>query len=409
MENATQDVWFDSDTRIVAMNMTIREYHHWTLYKHPLFSIITWPITSFVGLFVSDTMTAMRIVQAANAGLVVVLLSTLLGRIGLKLFDRTLFALLFIASSTMLFWYTLPESFSFGGTTLLIALHATISARPTTRLGYLGHGLASLATLSMTITNWVAGLLATTIAYGLLDHPIRLLKRWLSDLRTIWTDIKGPVLISAAVLVTAMALALLQDAIFGEASVFFNVRYLLRESAFVGDYSVSHALTRPFVLLFSPIVVGTLGTWFEGTRLTADDFIPSTWTGIVALILWVTLFAGGLVAAVATMIRPSLANLKVRRMIIAAAITLTGFVLVHSVYGFIAFLYVAHTAPYVLALTAPLFLTRFRTVARALMVALILFAGYHNYVVFHQAETFVHETVPEYPLPTRFKPEREKT
>lgn len=399
MADVTQDVWFDSDTRIVVMNMTIREVHHWTLYKHPLFSIITWPITSLVRLFVGDAMTAVRVVQAANAGLMVALLFTLLARIGLTLLDRTLLSLLFIASSTMIFWYTVPETFAFGGTTLLIALHAAISARPTTPLGHLGQGLASLATLSMTITNWAAGLVATAIAYGLLDRPIAQIRRWLTDFRTIWPDIKGPVLISAAVLAIAMVLAVVQDFIFGEASLFFNVKYLWKESEFVADYSVSHMAARPFVLLFSPVVVGTIGTWFEGARLTADDFVPQAWPGIVALILWGILFVSGLISAAGVLLKPTAANLSVRRMIIASAITLAAFVFVHSLYGFIAFLYVAHTAPYVFAITATSFLNRFRTIARVLITVLIVFAGYHNYATFQQAVTFVHDTIPELPLP----------
>ncbi len=395
----TQDVWFDSDTRIVAMNMTIREFHHWTLYKHPLFSIVLWPMTSVVRLFVGDPMTAVRVVQAGNAGLLVVLLFTLLGRIGLQLVDRALLGLLFIVSSTMLFWYTVPESFSFGGTTLLIALHAAISARPTTPLGYLGHGLASLATLSMTITNWAAGLVATATAYGLLDHPFKLVRRWLSNVRTFWPDVRGPILLSAAVLIVAMVLAVLQDLIFGEASLFFNVLYLWKENEFIGDYSVSHVALRPFVLLFSPIVVGTIDTWFDGARMTADNFMPSRWPGMVAFVLWVLLLGPGLFSSLQAVLRPALANLPLRRIIIASAITLAGFILVHSVYGFIAFLYIAHTAPFVLVFAAISFLNRFRYLARLLIVPLILLSGYHNYTTFLEAVAFVHANVPQSPLP----------
>ncbi|WP_193335485.1 hypothetical protein [Devosia beringensis] len=399
MADQSQDVWFDSDTRIVAMNMTIREYHHWTLYKHPLFSLITWPLTSLARLFVGDAMTAVRVVQASNAGFAVVLLFTLLGRIGLGLLDRSLICLLFLVSGTMLFWYTVPETFTFGGTTLLIALHATISGRPQTRLGYLGLGLASLASLSMTITNWFAGLLATAIVYGLLDHPIALLKRWLSDFRTIWSDIKVPVLISVAVLVTAMALALLQDFIFGEASLFFNVFYIWKEGEFIGDYKVSSMILRPFVLLFSPVVVGTIDTWLNGTRMTADDFVPSNWPGILALGLWILLLVSGTISSVAALLKPTDANVSLRRLIFASAIILAAFIFIHTVYGFVAFLYLAHTAPYVLTIAAIGFLGKFRNVARIVITTLIVLAGYNNYQAFLQAAAFVRDTLPDLPLP----------
>jgi hypothetical protein len=394
-----QDVWFDSDTRIVVMNMTVRDVHHWTLYKHPLFSIILWPLTSLVRLFVGDPVTAVRIVQAANAGLVVTLLFTLLARVGVGLLDRTLVSLLFVVSSTMLFWYTMPESFAFGGTTLLIALHAAISARPTTIRGYAALTLASIATLSMTITNWAAGLVATAVSFGLLDHPIRMIKGWFGNLRAFVLDVRGPIIVTVAAFVIAAGLAVVQDAIFGEASLFFNISQLLNERAFVGDYSVTHAVLRPFVLLFSPVVIGTIGTWFEGARMTADEFVPVAWTGLAALGLWILLLAGGLASSIAAFVRPQADNLSLRRMAVTSLITLVFFVLVHAVYGFIAFLYVAHTAPFVLAIASAAFLGRFRLLARIVIIPLILLAGFHNYTSFQQAVTFVHTTVPDHPYP----------
>ena len=300
------DVWFDADMPRVLRNMTIREEFHWTLYKHPLFSIIFWPLTSVVRIFGPDPLLAVRIVTTINAGLAVALLWALLARLGLAVIDRVLVTLLFFASATMIFWFTVPETFTFGMTTLLLALHVAITPPPKTVLGYIAHGLVSLATLSVTITNWAAGLLATALSYGLIDHPIQLLRKWFGNLRTAWDDLKAPVGLSLAVLLVAMALAVLQDMLFGEASLFFNISQWLLENRFIGEYTASSFDQRIGVLLTSPVVIGTLNTWHGGTQLLscpateclgADNFVPSGWVGLAAFVLWCVILAYAIFAA----------------------------------------------------------------------------------------------------------------
>ncbi|MBE7731950.1 hypothetical protein [Devosia faecipullorum] len=392
--DASEDIWFDSDTRSVVSNMTDITRHHWTLYKHPMFSGIAFPVTQAVAAIVGDTLLAVHIVYAANAPITVLLLWLLLARLGVASMDRALLCLLFIASSTMLFWYSVPETFPFGANTLLIALHAAISGRPQSRLGYLGHALASLATFSMTITNWVAGMIATATAFSMLDRPLRTLSELMRGRPEQWVRLKSVFLITASVLAVAVPIALLQNEIFGEASVFFYPPHLLNETEFMFDYRFSNPFMRPFVMLLSPIVVGTVETWHDGTRLMADNFIPGTWYGLIALGLWIALLLGGLWTALNQFRDPSRDDAPARRLAIAASLSLLFMIVLHLVFGYLIFLYVPHTLPYVLSIVGLLFLTPARNPARILTIALIVFALIHNLETLRASVAFIDTLLP---------------
>jgi len=392
--DVTEDLWFDSDTRSVVSNMTDSTRIHWTLYKHPLFSIIIWPITYVVSLVVGDSLLAMHLVYAANAPITVLLLWWLLGRVGLTVVDRTLLSLLFIVSSSMLFWYSVPETFPFGTNTLLIALHAAISRRPKSVRDYAWQTFASFAALSMTVTNWVSGMIASATAFRLLDRPIRTISELLTGKNGRWLSVRGVAIVTACAFLVAAPISLLQNQLFGEASIFFYPPHLMNSKQFLFDYRFSSPLFRPFVMIFSPIVVGTLETWNGGTRLMADNFMPSTWYGRVALGLWAALLAGGVWSVLRRLRDGTDLEAPARRLAIAASLSLIFMVLLHLIFGYLVFLYVAHTLPYVLSIVALLFLTPARNVARFLTGALIVFALIHNIETLQEAVAFVDTLLP---------------
>lgn len=392
--DVTEDLWFDSDTRSVVSNMTDSTRIHWTLYKHPLFSIITWPITYVVTLFSGDSLQAMHIVYAANAPITVLLLWWLLARIGLTVIDRTLLSLLFIVSSSMLFWYSVPETFPFGANTLLIALHAAISGRPKSVRSYGWQTFASLAALSMTLTNWIGGMIATATAFGLLDRPIRTISGLLRGKHSEWINVKSVAIVTACAFLIAAPISLVQNQVFGEASIFFYPPHIMNSGQFLFDYRFSPPIYRPFVMIFSPIVVGTIETWNDGTRLMADNFIPSTWYGVIALGLWGALLAGGVWSVVRRLRDTASLESPARRLAVAASLSLIFMVALHMVFGYLVFLYVAHSLPYVLTIVALLFLSPARNVARILTGALIAFALFHNLEALQIAVAFVDTLLP---------------
>jgi hypothetical protein len=400
LKSPVWDIWFDSDTQIVVANMIERDFGHFTLYKHPLFSIIFYPLTSLLQIFIPDDLTAVRAVFAINAFASMSLLGALLKRMRMTDLDTALCCLLFMVSSTMIFWFTVPERFPLGMTTLLVALHAAMSAPPRSWLGYLAHAGASIATLSTTITNWAAGLLATAASTGLLDRPHTLLSTWRGNRRTIWIDTRKFAIVSILALTLAAILAIIQNEIFGEASLFFNVPFLLKEGEFVLEYKITAAWMRPLSLLSGPVVVGTLGTWQNGAGplLTADNIMPSTWTGAVALVLWAVLFMRGLTISILTVFgrRKAADPIGLRRLLTAALISLLFFTLLHSMYGYVTFLYTPHLMPYCLVILAVNFIVTDAesflakpAIIRSLLGILIGIAFLHNYDVFQQSVAFV--------------------
>ena len=392
--DASEDVWFDSDTRMVVSNMTDATRRHWKLYKHPLFSGIFFPMTYGVAAIVGDTLMAVHLIYAANAPITVLLLWLLLARVGVMGIDRSLICLLFIVSSAMLFWYSIPETFPISANGLLVALHAAISTKPRTWLGYLGHALASLATFSITITNWVAGIIATTTAFGLLDRPVRTIAQLRRGNPHKWGSVKTVALISASIMTVAVPVAFVQFFVFAEASVFFYPPSFRHEASFMFDYEFTSLFARPFILLLSPIVVGTLGTWNDGTQLMAENFVPNTWYGLVALCLWTSLLLGGAWAAFSQFRNVMNPQSPTRRLAVAASLSLLFMLMLHLIFGYMVFLYVAHTLPYVLVLVGLFFLTPARKLARVLIVALIAFALAHNVEVLQASVTFVDQILP---------------
>jgi hypothetical protein len=391
-EGPTWNIWFDADVQWVYANMTYRDAAHWSLYKHPLFSITIWPFTKVAEHFTGDAMSAVRLIVAANAGISILLLWGLAARARFPLGDRALCCMLFLASSSMVFWYSVPERFPFGTTTLLVALHAAMSGPPRTVAGYVGHTLASIGTLSMTVTNWVAGLLATTVSYGLLVRPISTMSGWLRR-GGFWKDAQGPLMISLTALSLAAVLALVQDSLFGGASLFFNVYHLFGESEYAADYELTPLWVRPFTILVNPILVGTLDTWLGGTKLIGDSILPSTWAGGAALVLWGAVLCVGLSNAARILSGSDPEHSRIRQLIAATVLTLAAFVALHSVYGLVTFLYAAHSLPYLLVLALFSLAGPWSGAMRFIMALLIAAASVNNLALFEQSVSFVKSIV----------------
>lgn len=396
------DAWFDSDPQIVLANLTQSDHAHFSLYKHPIFSLLFFPITWVLVQITGDVYLGVRLLFAINAFIGTALLGALAWRLKLRAVDVALCCLVFLASSTMMFWYTVPEKFPLGATTFLACLHLAMSATPKTIRGYLVHAAISMVTFAITVTNWVVALLTTAAVFGLFDRPLATLRSWLTDFRRAWSDLKIPVLITAGVLVATAVLAVVQDQFFGQASLFFNISHYLKESSYMAEYFVTPAWMRPVSIFTGPIVLGTLETWHYGARLTGDNITPSTLAGWIAMPLWVLLLLRGTAVSIRFVARASGEfEILVRRMLIVAFISLFLFTILHSIYGYVTFLYIAHITPFVLVLFMMNFtpagdrLLGFDTIAvvRVMAVALVVTAAINNYDLLMQASGFIDERI----------------
>lgn len=153
------DAWFNGDSSWVHWNVTTFRSYHRTR-KHPLFSMVVLPAVKALSMLGLSTLYVVRLVFSVIAGLWALLfyavLNQSLGRRG----DSALFTLLGLASSAFLFWCWISETFLLSSVTILLAMLAFhASGRP----GILQHGIAAVATLAVTVTNWHAALLAAAM------------------------------------------------------------------------------------------------------------------------------------------------------------------------------------------------------------------------------------------------------
>lgn len=374
------NIWFGSDIPRVMKNMTVRIEGHNGSFKHPLFALLVWPPTALIHAIVGDAFTAVRIVMAANAACAVCLLMSLSSRIGLTRIDRILVTLLFIASSGFMFWYSVPETFAFGSTSILLALFAAPYAvkKETDLWPFVIFGLAGL---SMTITNF--GVFCIALLCGLWaaqQHP---------SLKDVLLRAIKPLFF---VLFTGAVLAVVQDQVFGDAGLFFNVKALAGETKFIGQPNSAPLVWRPVILILGSIVTGGLSAVPSVNRLPAGDVdiialaMPTytlhdgTASGvqIIAACLFLIFFIGGIIAFLRLHIGGYL-TAAATATLEAASLSAIFFILLHMLYGSEVFLYSAHMLPLVVVILAGGLMSVRGYLIRVLFAALIATAGVHNF------------------------------
>lgn len=158
------DVWFESDVpRVFAVMTDPGSKYHARNSVHPLFSLFS---TSSVFLIKKaldvDLITAMRMVLATVAFLWLVVLFALLRSLGCRRLDSILFSFLAALSAASIFWFVIPETFSFGSLSILLALGVASIAQRFEILP-IGYVVSNVMTFSFTITNGMAGILASLV------------------------------------------------------------------------------------------------------------------------------------------------------------------------------------------------------------------------------------------------------
>jgi len=346
------DNWFQADNDRVVANMTNRRSDHNRVKVHPLFSITTYPPTFILrkslGLAAE---VAASLLLAFVASLWVATLFLVLRSMGSGRIDATLFTLCGAMSSAAMFWFVVPETYPFGSLTILLTLLfvAVVQRRRVPDGWYIG---LSALTLSMTITNWMVGLLAAFTA-----------RPWRGALQ---------ITINAFALVTI--LWSVQKVIFPSAVFFLGDR---EEVSYLAEVDRTWLLEASRAFAFHSIVM---------PAVQAEQFPPLS--GNVQLSVQKSgLGSAGFHGAVATGIWAALLSLGVWSLVtlrqhlqwrLVLTGTLLGQLVLHLLYGSETFLYSLHFAPLLIVLAAHVVLTPARPVARLLAVALIVFGGINN-------------------------------
>ena len=158
-----QDLWFQADTRRVFDNLTNRHSDHHRTSVHPLSALLLASPT--IGLkhagFAPDV--AARLTSAAGAGVLTLMFFLLVHRLLGRIVDAWLFSCLLMSSSAFLFFTGVVELYVWGGASIITAL---LLGAVQGRLGPFALVLGGTAALSVTVTNWMAGLAVSLVREG---------------------------------------------------------------------------------------------------------------------------------------------------------------------------------------------------------------------------------------------------
>lgn len=312
------DVWFQADIGRVYKNMTERSSNHYRTNVHPVFSLTTAPLVHGLSKLGMTKDTAVRTLVAGVAGIWLAAFYLVLRLLCIRVTDALVFTILISLSGATLFWSTVPETYLFGSLTMLLVLgFVALSESRTFAAGY-WVGISALS-LSMTVTNWMAGI-AATLASNSLRKTVR-----------ITTD--------AFVVVTV--LWAIQHAIFPSSEFFllspWERHYMLLEDA--GGLTekatvfFSHSIVMPEVQLLA-------NRWAPSWPFFSVQFSALGSTGLLGLsltVVWGILLIFG---AWTAWLQPAFRKFK-----IVLALSIGGQLLLHMIYGDETFLYSMHWAP----------------------------------------------------------------
>ncbi|MDX2230527.1 MAG: hypothetical protein NW220_12875 [Leptolyngbyaceae cyanobacterium bins.349] len=364
-----QDVWFGSDLPTVFGNITSLSSDFGRNNKHPLFPLLIFPLVFGAGkLLQLDPVTATRLVLALTAAVWIAGLYSLFRLMSCQRLDAILFSLVGGISAAAVFWFVVPDSFPFASVTILLALVfvAMTQYHQFSPAWYIAIGVL---TISITITNWMVGLLAAIANF-----------RWKKVLQII-----------TLTLGVTTALWFVQRVIFVSSGFPFQPKTFIGEKKFMTGPSGESILSALSSFAYQTMVMPAvrLGEsvlrpeWVKPEFNTLAPGSGGVW-GMIAAIAWTGLLLLGVWGFFTTN--------RHGKLRFVLGLTIIGQLLIHSVYGTgETFLYSLHFAPLLLTLMAFVSLTRFRLVGLALAGLLIISAGINNRSQFTQFTTALLE------------------
>jgi hypothetical protein len=376
------DIYFESDPPRVISNMTDR----WSdlqsrSHVHPIFSIMTFPFVRGLMALGLEPLAAIGAVMAAcaaaSAGLIYL---SLKGIVRERLFAMACTAV-FLASAAFIHWGGFLDTFAVADLTIAAMMFTLVHVRADNRLVWI---LASAATLSVTTTNWALGVVAAFFRL-----PFRRF-----------------VLTTVAALGLVMAIALVQNATFPNARLFFNPKAALDETRFVQIEREQKGVGRwtPWANLRSAVISSAVAppphlemvlvdeqTRLPGLNNQDSPLLSTPLPGMIAAVCWLLLLAGGVWGAVL--------NRSMRPVALALGAYVASQLGLHLIYGEITFLYSLHFLPAMVGLAA---FGVFTPAKRLLLIAAALFVvlgGYSNQQQFLAAAHLANQAAHDRPVP----------
>lgn len=362
--DAATDAWFDADLPRLSTVMSER-WHRFgdTTRRHPLLPLLTVPpVKALQAWFGYDPLKAVRVLTTAVAGAWITAFFLILRLIGCRRFDAALFSLLAAVSAGAVFWFVVPETWPLGSLTILLALLTVAASRWDRRVPRWWQVALQIATVGVTMTNWMAGCLATCA--------------------TASRRRAARVFATAAVLVVLLWCA---QRVMVPQSEFFN-RPVASEFLFEPESGGPRQIVGAFLFhgMAMPRLHQLPASPPQWARLSVQRSLPGSGTpwGMAAVGLWAALLGLGGWAAVRAR--------RHRALTVVLGLILLGQLVVHLIFGGReVFLFSLHWMPLLIVLAAFSTLERVRPAALALAAALVVCTSVNNARQFRRALAFV--------------------
>ena len=157
----SMDFWFEADTVREVSNMSSMHDDHSRTSVHPLFSMLAFTPVYLLSKSLSISSTqAVLLITSLIGGLWTSALYVLLRLLGCRRLDAAVFTTLGLSSASAIFWLPVPNTYSWGSLSIMLALILLLFGEQR-RVGAGLYVITSAFTLSFTVTNWMAGLLLT--------------------------------------------------------------------------------------------------------------------------------------------------------------------------------------------------------------------------------------------------------
>jgi hypothetical protein len=349
----SENLYFSADLHSIYDAMTSRDspFHHRNA-MHPVFSLATTPVVSAIRGAGVEAETAVRLVIAAAAATWGALHFALLRRIGFVLPDALLFTLLAATSAAAVFWVTVPETYVFGGVSVLLTL-CLCAADGSSRVPKAMWVAAGVATIGFTMTNWMVTGIANLVQRGA----------------------RAAAQLACAAFAAVLLMSTAQHLVFPASGYVGDGRRYLKYIHLPRWQNAVGFVTTPVVL------PGARGYFTDAGHPSVEtEPLPPAgdWATAGALGLWMLLLVVGLVGLWRT---PS-----VRKFAVVLVTAIAGQFVLHAVFADVPFLYAAHYAPMLVVVAAFSVRASWPRVARVVTLCLAVWALWHN-VELHQAVT----------------------
>lgn len=360
------DIWFDGDVNKRFFGMTDPTYSHATFSVHPLYPLfICLPILQILNIFHLEPITGIRAFISVVSGLFIGTIFILFRLLGYQKIAAAIFSILASITAAARFWFVVPESFLFGGETILL-VYCLVTVADYRQLSPYWYMAANVLTVGITLTNLMAGIVATISG-----------NRWKQWLKIFAGAFLLFILLASIQKIFFPTAAL--KAIFirgaGEQTDYLywpsNIYMVLKR------YSVFffHSIVMPSIQIINSNWIGSFGS--QVLSIQTSDIGSGGWWGKIATVTWGGLLALGLYALFSVKQHP--------RLRFTLGFTLLGQLLLHTIHGFEIFLYSLHYAPSLVILASLGVLTKMRPVVLGLALILVLTAGVNNALQFSNA------------------------